>query len=141
MTTKHNTVTPMPAHHLEARVYYDDTDAGGVVYHANYLRFAERGRCEYLRSLGYDNNWMHKEFGLFLVARHVEIDYRASAVLDDLLDISTEVIEIGNTSMTIKHVLTCKDKVIVEMKIVLVAISGIGRASRIPPQLRQIFGR
>ena len=140
MTTPHKS-TPHPVHHLAARVYYHDTDAGGVVYHANFLNFAERGRCEFLRSLGYDNRWMHKEFGLLLVARHVEIDYCASAVLDDLLDISTEVVEIGNTSMTVRHVITRGDKVLVEIKIILVAVSGIGRASRIPPQLRQIFGR
>ncbi|MGB9152431.1 MAG: YbgC/FadM family acyl-CoA thioesterase [Alphaproteobacteria bacterium] len=141
MTTKPNPAPSLPVHHLAARVYYDDTDAGGVVYHANYLRFAERGRCEFLRSLGYDNNWMHKEFGLLLVARHVEIDYRASAVLDDLLDISTEIAEIGNSSMKVKHVVSCKDKVLAEIIITLVAVSGIGKASRIPPQLRQIFGR
>jgi acyl-CoA thioester hydrolase len=140
-TPTDKTAIDAPVHHLSARVYYDDTDAGGVVYHANYLRFAERARTESLRELGYDNTWMHKEFGLLLVARHVEIDYRASAVLDDLLDIATQVTHIGNTSMTVKHVFTCKGKVIAEIQIVLVAISSIGRASRIPPQLRQIFER
>ena len=138
MTTKHN---PLEPHHIPARVYYEDTDAGGIVYHANYLKFSERGRTEFLRALGYDHHQVRVEHNLMLVVRHAEIDYRASGKLDDMLDISTEVIEFGNTSLTMKHIISREDTVLAEIKVVVVAVSGIGKAARIPPQLRQIFGR
>ena len=123
------------------RVYYQDTDAGGIVYHANYLKFAERGRTEFLRALGYDHHQVKAEHNLMLVVRHAEIDYRASGKLDDLLDIATEVSEFGNSSLTMRQIVRCNDAILAEMKIVVVAVSGIGKAARIPPQLRQIFGR
>lgn len=138
MTAKHN---PLEPHHIPARVYYEDTDAGGIVYHANYLKFSERGRTEFLRALGYDHHQVRAEHNLMLVVRHAEIDYRASGKLDDMLDISTEVVEFGNTSLTMKHIISRGDTVLAEIKVVVVAVSGIGKAARIPPQLRQIFGR
>jgi len=128
------------SHTIRARVYYEDTDAGGIVYHANFLHFAERGRTEYLRALGYDHHQVRAEHNLMLVVRHAEIDYRASGKLDDLLDITTEVVEFGNTSLTMKQTVKCGESVLVDMKIVVVAVSGIGKAVRIPPQLRQVFG-
>jgi acyl-CoA thioester hydrolase len=138
MTKKHD---PLQPHHIQLRVYYEDTDAEGIVYYANFLRFAERGRTEFLRALGYDHHQVHVEHHLVLVVRHAEIDYRASGKLDDWLNVSTEVIEFRNTSLTMKQIVTRGDTVLAEMKIVIVAISDIGRAARIPPQLRQIFGR
>jgi len=138
MTKKHD---PLQPHHIQARVYYEDTDAGGIVYHANYLKFAERGRTEFLRALGYDHHQVKAEHNLMLVVRHAEIDYRASGKLDDLLDIATEVSEFGNSSLTMRQIVRCNDAILAEMKIVVVAVSGIGKAARIPPQLRQIFGR
>ena len=127
-------------HRIQARVYYEDTDAGGIVYHANFLRFAERGRTEMLRALGYDHHQVRKDHDLMLVVRHIEIDYRASAKLDDLLDISTEVLACGNTSITMQQIVSLNGKNLVEIKVIIVAVSEIGRAVRIPPQLRQIFG-
>lgn len=138
MTTTHD---PRKPHHIPARVYYEDTDAGGIVYHANYLKFSERGRTEFLRALGYDHHQVRAEHNIMLVVRHAEIDYRASGKLDDLLDISTEVTEFGNSSMQMQHIISRGDTVLAEIKVVIVAVSGIGKAARIPPQLRQIFGR
>jgi acyl-CoA thioester hydrolase len=138
MTTTHN---PHHLHHIQARVYYEDTDAGGIIYHANYFKFAERGRTEFLRALGYDHHQVRIDHNLMLVVRHAEIDYRASGKLDDLLDIATEVSDLGNTSMTMKQTVRCGDRILAEMKIVIVAVSAIGKAVRIPPQLRQIFGK
>src|SRR5271154_3855573 len=81
------------------RIYYEDTDAGGIVYHANYLKFAERARTELLRSLGHDHHQVLKEHGLILVVRHIEIDYQAPSRLDDLLEVRTEAVSVGNTSV------------------------------------------
>lgn len=136
--TKDNPENP---HHYPVRVYYEDTDAAGVVYYANYLRFAERARMEFLRQYGYNHQQVRDEHNLVLVVRRVEVDYRAPARLDDLLDVSTEVIECKNSSLTMKQVVSCKDEVLTEMIVVIVAVGlASGKAVRIPPQLRQIFG-
>jgi acyl-CoA thioester hydrolase len=136
-TTQHN---PARVHHIQARIYYEDTDAGGIVYHANYFKFAERGRTEYLRTLGYDHHQVRADHNLMLVVRHAEIDWRASSKLDDLLDIATETVAFGNTSLTMKQVVRRDDTILAEIKIVIVAVSAIGKAVRIPPQLRHLFG-
>ena len=82
------------------RVYYEDTDAGGIVYHANHIKFAERGRTELLRSLGYDHNLVMAEFGLLLVVKYLTIDYKAPALLDDQLEVHTQVVEFKSSSFT-----------------------------------------
>lgn len=127
-------------HILTTRVYYEDTDAGGIVYHANYLRFAERGRTEALRTGGYDHHSVLKEFNILLPVRHLEIDYKAPARLDDVLHIETKVSAIGNTSLTMKQVISKENKELATLKVVIVAMTPAGRAVRFPPQLRQIFG-
>jgi acyl-CoA thioester hydrolase len=141
MTADMSQPRPSASHSIQARVYYEDTDAGGIVYHSNYFKFAERGRTEMLRALGYDHHQVRADHNLMLVVRHAEIDWRASGKLDDLLDIKTDVVACGNTSMTMKQVISRGNTVLAEIKIVVVAVSDIGRAVRIPPQLRQIFGQ
>ncbi len=126
---------------IQARVYYEDTDSGGVVYYANYLRFAERGRTEFLRKIGFNHHEVREEHGAVLVVRRVEADYCAPARLDDLLDISTEVVECKNSSLMMKQTISREGAVLVEMKVQIVAVgTASGRAVRLPPQLRQIFG-
>jgi len=122
------------------RVYYEDTDAGGIVYHANYLKFAERGRTEYLRTLGYDHQKVKAEHNLILVVRHAAIDFRAPARLDDRLEVRTELEQIGNTSIDLKQDVYRDKTLLAGLKITIVAVTADGRAQRLPPQLRQIFG-
>ena len=76
---------------LPMRVYFQDTDAGGVVYHANYLNFMERARTEWLRSHGYSNAGLMKEFGVLFVVRALKLDYRKPALLDDLLAVTVQI--------------------------------------------------
>ena len=134
-------MTKHPAiHHHPIRVYYEDTDAGGVVYNANYLKFAERGRTEWLRELGHNQRDILTEFNIFLVVRNAEIDYRAPARLDDVLDLSSEIVDIGNTSLTMKQIVRRDDVILAEIKVVIVAMTPAGKAVRIPPHLRQILG-
>jgi acyl-CoA thioester hydrolase len=121
------------------RVYYEDTDAGGIVYHANYLKFAERGRTEWLRATGHDHQKVLADHKLILVVRHAEIDYRAPARLDDLLDVRTEILAFGNTSFDLKQEIVRGDKLLAELKITIVAVTKEGKPLRLPPQLRQIF--
>ncbi len=100
-------------HNIPIRVYYEDTDAGGVVYHANYLKFAERGRTEFLRALGYENNSLKKNQGIIFVVRHMSIDYLKPSVLDDLLSLETTIETMKNTSFTMHQTVyrSCDEKV------------------------------
>lgn len=127
---------------IQVRIYYEDTDAGGVVYYANYLRYAERARMEFLRKFGYSHQKTLDETRSVLVVRHVDVDYKAPARLDELLDIETEVVECKNASLTMRQIVSRAGEVLVEMTVLIVAV-GVpsGKAVRLPPQLRQIFGR
>ena len=138
MTTTPN---PFEPHILPIRIYYEDTDAAGVVYYANYLRFAERGRMEFLRPFGYSHQRARDEFKAILVVRRVEVDYLASARLDDQLEVVTEIGECKNSSMTMKQTIRRGETVLSAITVVLVAVGPSGKAVRIPPQLRQIFGQ
>ncbi len=88
----------MALHRLLVRVYYEDTDFGGVVYHANYLKFIERGRTEALRALGVDQGAL-KAAGLVFVVRRMVADWLAPGRFDDLLEVLTEVTEVGGASV------------------------------------------
>lgn len=92
---------PPPVFELTVRVYYEDTDAGGIVYHANWLRFFERARTDWLRSLGARHRELASTDGLLLVVRDLSIDYRQPARLDDLLRVDVRVLEARRASMTL----------------------------------------
>jgi len=81
------------------RVYWEDTDGGGVVYYANYLKFMERARTEWLRSLGFEQRTLREQYGILLVVARVEANFRRSARLDDLLQVTCSVIESGRASV------------------------------------------
>ncbi len=82
------------------RVYWEDTDAGGVVFYANYLKFMERARTEWLRSLGFEQDTLIQEDGVLFAVRRVELDFKHPASLDDALRVSTRIIERGKASLT-----------------------------------------
>jgi len=86
---------------LPVRVYFQDTDAGGVVYHANYLNFLERARTEWLRAHGYSNAGLMKEFGMVFVVRSMKLDYLKPALLDDSLDVTAQIKDIGRSRLTL----------------------------------------
>lgn len=90
-------------HRHRIRVYYEDTDAGGVVYHANYLRFAERARTEALRDMGIPHAEMVSQHGLMFMVRRIKVDYLGSARLDDSLIVATHTLEVGAASATLRQ--------------------------------------
>src|SRR4051794_25970272 len=90
---------PCLTHTMPLRVYYEDTDAGGIVYHANFLKFAERARIEMMRGLGFAHSGLAAETGIVLTVRRVGADYLLPARLDDLLSIETRIIEIGGARL------------------------------------------
>lgn len=99
------------------RIYYEDTDAGGVVYHANYLRFMERARTEWLRDHGYEINKLEQDFGFLFAVRSVSIDYLKPAYLNDLLSIQVSIARTGRVSLDIDQevyrdkVLLCRARI------------------------------
>jgi acyl-CoA thioester hydrolase len=127
------------AHVLPVRVYYEDTDAGGVVYHARYLGFAERARTEFLRSLGFDHGRLAEEEGILFAVAAVEIQFKAPARLDDLLEVRTRVVKLGGASMEMEQVVTRDDKVLSELKVTLVCIDQGFKAVRLPEEVRAVF--
>ena len=123
---------------MEFRIYYEDTDAGGVVYHANYLRYFERGRTEYLRERGLSVADLAERGYIFPVV-HLEIDYRAPAVLDDLVRVETELLDMGKTSFTLgQQVVRAGDgRVLAAGRVTLVCASSAMKARRLPDELLQ----
>jgi acyl-CoA thioester hydrolase len=108
---------------LPVRVYFQDTDAGGVVYHANYLNFMERARTEWLRAHGYSNAGLMKEFGMVFVVRSMKLDYLKPALLDDLLDVTAQIKDIGRSRLTLLQTILRRDEVLTEAEVHLVCVS------------------
>src|SRR4051812_48817224 len=102
------------AHELPIRVYYEDTDAGGVVYHARYLAFAERGRTEMLRAAGYEHAPLLKEGGIAFAVVAININYKGPAKLDDLLTVKTQLAKVGGASMEMQQDIYREDQLITE---------------------------
>lgn len=90
----------------QVRVYYEDTDHGGVVYYANYLKFMERARTEHLRSYGLQQDELRKKDGILFVVRKVQVEYLRPAVFNDLLDVSAEIVHQGRASLTYQQRIT-----------------------------------
>jgi len=128
-------------HRAAFRVYFEDTDAGGIVYYANYLKFAERARTEMLRDLGISHADMMKRDGLVLVVKRCEIDYRKSARLDDLLTVETELVKLGGASVDLRQRVLRGGDVLAELKVLVVCIRLDGRPARIPEYVRAALPR
>jgi acyl-CoA thioester hydrolase len=128
-------------HRHAIRVYFEDTDAGGIVYYANYLKFAERARTEMLRDLGVSHADMMKRDGFVLVVRRCEIDYLKSARLDDLLSVETEIAKLGGASVDLRQRVLRDNDVLAELKVLVVCIGQDGRPARIPDYVRGVLPR
>ena len=122
------------------RVYYEDTDSGGVVYYANYLKFAERARTELLRSEGFENKSLRDNKGILLVVRHIEADYFKPAFLDDTLEVITTVTTVKNASVTLKQSITSNQTLIFELNVALACIDEKTLTpARLPDDLKAAF--
>ena len=105
------------------RVYFQDTDAGGVVYHASYVNFMERARTEWLRTHGYSNAGLMKEFGSVFVVRSLRLDYFKPALLDDLLEVTAQIKEIGRSRLNLLQSVRRGDELLTEAEVHLVCVS------------------
>jgi acyl-CoA thioester hydrolase len=118
------------------RVYYEDTDAGGVVYYANYLKFAERARTEMLRHLGIGQERLRAESGVMFVVRRSAADYLLPARLDDDLVVLTRLTGLGAATLDLDQEVRRGDAVLVRLTFQIAAVGGGGRPQRLPPPLR-----
>ncbi|MEX2642560.1 MAG: tol-pal system-associated acyl-CoA thioesterase [Acetobacterales bacterium] len=127
-------------HVMPIRVYFADTDAGGVVHHASYLSFAERARTEMLRLLGFDQGHLMREHGLVFAVRQCEIDFLSPAHLDELLELRTSIVGIGGSSVKVSQSLWHDARELVRMliRLVCVRLSDV-RPARLPADIRVAF--
>ena len=123
---------------LPVRVYFQDTDAGGVVYHARYLNFMERARTEWLRAHGYSNAGLMKEFGMVFVVRSIKLDYLKPALLDDCLEVTAHINEIGRSRVSLIQSIMRGAEVLTEAEVHLVCVSLASfKPSSVPEVLRK----
>ena len=121
------------------KVYYEDTDSGGVVYYANYLKFLERARTEALFSIGYSNNIIQQDFNSLIIVKSCNIEYKKSAYLEDELTIRSFVKSITKTSFFMNQIITKNNELIVEAQIHLVFVNKDGKPIKIPDQIYSKF--
>ena len=117
------------------KVYYEDTDSGGVVYYANYLKFLERARTEALFSIGYSNKKIKDNFGSLIIVKTCNIEYKKSAHLEDELTVRSFVKSITKTSFFMNQIITKDKDIIVEAQVHLVFIDKKGKPSKIPDEI------
>jgi acyl-CoA thioester hydrolase len=123
-------------HSMAIRVYYEDTDGAGIVYYANYLKFAERGRTEMMRTLGFAHSRIQAETGIVFTVRRLAADYREPARLDDALSVDTRIVEIGGATVLLDQQIRCDGKVLVALDVLVACVGRDGRPRRVPAGLR-----
>lgn len=129
-----------PAFRLPVRVYYQDTDAGGVVFHATYLDYFERARTEWLRDLGFDIGVLARRDGLVFIVREVRVVYVRPAQLDDLLEVTVGIEHIGRAQFTLSQQVLCGAQALARGSVNLACVdSGSLRPMRVPDTLRTVL--
>ena len=138
MTINPASIPPDGRHRYAIRVYYEDTDAGGVVYHATYLRYAERARTEALRDLGVPHSELVERFGLMLMVHRLEVDYTRGARLDEELTVETEVLEVGGATTLLRQTVRGENGInaILTVRLACVRLDA-PKPGRIPPLWRE----
>ena len=124
------------------RVYYEDTDAGGVVYYANYLKFLERARTEYLRDLGFEQDQLKQEYGIIFAVHSLSIQYRKPAVFNDALTVSADIVDMGRARLTFQQMITKdKDSSVIASADVTIACLNADRftPARIPDHILEVL--
>jgi len=138
MTLNPASIPPDGRHRYAIRVYYEDTDAGGVVYHATYLRYAERARTEALRDLGVPHADLVAGYGVMFMVRGLEVDYVSGAHLDQALTVETEVLDVGGATVRLRQTVGDNDGPCATLTVRLAAVRLEGnKPGRIPPLWRE----
>ncbi|THV21464.1 tol-pal system-associated acyl-CoA thioesterase [Peteryoungia ipomoeae] len=128
-------------HHLVQRVYYEDTDFSGAVYHARYLHFMERARTDYLRCLGVEQSALYatSDEGLAFMVHRMEIDFKAPARMDDVIDVRTRTEKAGGAKMVLAQEIRRDDLLLISAKVVIAVVNRHGRPRRLPEDLALQF--
>ena len=124
-------------HCLPIRIYFEDTDSGGIVYYANYLRFAERARTEMLRLVGINQTEMANRYGMTFAVRECTMDFRHPARLDDLVEVRSQIVELAAATVSAVQAVWRGTEELVRLNIRVACLRGDGRPTRIPAPLRQ----
>ena len=132
-----NSSTPI---RLQVRVFYEDTDFSGYVYHANYLKYCERARSDYLRVIGVDQNAMFAN-GLAFVVRRMDCEFLRPCKFEDVLDVETRLLDMGGARFELAQLVKRGEEQLFAAKVTVAIIDGQGRPKRIPPELAQKFSR
>ena len=130
---------PMTIHTHTSRVYYEDTDMAGIVYYANYLKFIERGRSDWVRAIGMDQNRMKDDFGLVFAVKRVEADYLAPARLDDVLTVETVLASVKGARFTMDQVVKRGETPLFRAVVEIVVMTLQGRPARLPAEIRALL--
>jgi acyl-CoA thioester hydrolase len=125
-------------HTFPVRVYYEDTDFSGNVYHAAYLKFFERGRTEFLREMGVHHSELARE-GIAFAVRSIRIDFDDAAHIDDLLEVATRVLAVSGARLTLEQTILRDGAVVTRAEVVVVAIKTTGGPARLPQSLRVLL--
>lgn len=125
------------AHEFSIRVYYEDTDLAGIVYYANYLKFIERGRSEWIRSLGVDQVALKRDHGIVFAVRRVEADYLKPAKFDDELTVTTRLVAETGARIVVEQEVRRAEERLFAATVTLVCLNEAGAAQRLPAEVRR----
>lgn len=126
-------------HHFPIRVYYEDTDLAGIVYYANYLRFIERARSEWIRTLGIDQKALKADEGIVFAVRRIEADYLSPAHFDDELDVLTTTEAVTGARIVLKQEVQRAGETLFVAQVTIVAIAETGHPARLPANIRLLM--
>ena len=118
------------------KVYYEDTDSGGVVYYANYLKFLERARTDAITSLNFSNRNLIEKFGTYIIVKSCNLNFHKPAKLEDNLNVISKVLEVKNVSIRMKQNIFVNDSMIVEAEILLASVDEKGKPSKLPVEFK-----
>lgn len=121
------------------RVYYEDTDAGGIVYYANYLKFAERARTDWLRSAGFSQQQLREKEGIGFVVRQCSVDYIAPLRLDDIADVSCNVTGIRRCGFTMQQIISSNNQRCANIEVTIICVDAAFKPVRLSPVLHKIL--
>ena len=126
----------MANHKFELSVYYEDTDLAGIVYYANYLKFIERARSEWVHALGIDQMRLKAEYGVVFAVRRIEADYLQAAKFGDRLQVRTRVLELTGARVRLEQKVECDTETLFTANVTLIALTEGGKATRLPAEFR-----
>lgn len=124
---------------FSVRVYYEDTDSGGVVYYANYLKFTERARTNMIQDLGFTLNQLHDDHDCIFIVKKVNCEYLQSAKLEDFLEIQSSIIQVKNASFELEQNILRDGKIIFQSNIIMVCVNNQGQPKKIPEKISSLL--